>query len=500
MRNFPRLPFCAILGATAISPLASADSNSFEFADDSRSRLPYSNIQDRKLSLERAIQQALEASSSLRLASKQLEIDCAREGIVSSETRPKVTFNGSASRFDAASLIDFGGNSVEALGEHSEALSLTVDQKIDLLGKIRLSRSRERLQLDADRATLESIALSRTLQLKTAYFDYLRTRHQIRVAEANLNDSRAHETIARRLYENKVGQKVDLLRAETTTAQAQQSLTAAQNDSSVALATLNNLTGRTLESNILLDDVSGVGVGDDIRKTNVSIGSSPQELLPQLTLFASPAAEVDKINLEQITTEATSRRPEVIRNAALVRAGEVGVKLAEHGNDPDIHLSLSGNHYPTPSFQYVRPNTVALTLSASIPIFDGGRKREEVHEAEARRDQAGINLESSRSDIVLQVRQTYLNLRTAARQIDSVNTALVQAIAARQLAQVRYEAQVGNYVEIADAQAALVRAESNQVDAVYNYLIARAAFEIAAGIDIKHQTNTLDIPASRPSR
>jgi outer membrane protein len=83
--------------------------------------------------------------------------------------------------------------------------------------------------------------------------------------------------------------------------------------------------------------------------------------------------------------------------------------------------------------------------------------------------------------VTLDVRQADLNLLTAARQIGAANTALQQAIAARQLAQARYEGQVGLYLEVTDAQAALVQAENSQVNAVYDYLVARAQFENALG-------------------
>ena len=450
------------------------------------------------LNLEQAIARALDTSSSLQIAAKQLDIDRAMEGSVGSQLKPHVGFNVSATRFDAPSVIDFGTSKVTALQEHLEILSLSIEQKLDILGKIKLSKSQVHLQQEADKAAFEGIALNRVFQAKVAYFDYLRSRHQVNVAESGLKDSVAHENIARRLFENKVGQKVDLLRAETNTAQAQQNVTAAKNSADIALANLNNLVGRPLDLPIELEDVEGVGVGDDIRASKDAISTNPTELLPHLKLFRSPAESVNNIDVNNSISIAQTRRPDIVRNAAIARAQEVGVRVAKHGLDPEFNVSLTGSHYPTPSFQYVRPSTVALSFVASIPIFDGGRTKSEIEQAKSKQDQAKLSLESSKSDAALTVRQSYLNLQTAARQIDSVNVALSQAIAARQLAQVRYEAQVGLYLEIADAQAALVRAESIQVDAVYNYLIARAAFENAVGLDLKHQTNTVAIPASSP--
>jgi outer membrane protein TolC len=81
----------------------------------------------------------------------------------------------------------------------------------------------------------------------------------------------------------------------------------------------------------------------------------------------------------------------------------------------------------------------------------------------------------------LAVRQAYYNVTSAAAQIDSANTALQEAIVARRLAQTRYEGQVGLYLEVTDSQAALVAAQNNQVNAVYDYLIARAQLEYEIG-------------------
>ena len=54
--------------------------------------------------------------------------------------------------------------------------------------------------------------------------------------------------------------------------------------------------------------------------------------------------------------------------------------------------------------------------------------------------------------------------------------------------------QVGLFLEVTDAQAALIRAENSQVDAVYNYLTARAQYENVLGIPALQQTNTLTVP------
>jgi outer membrane protein TolC len=174
-------------------------------------------------------------------------------------------------------------------------------------------------------------------------------------------------------------------------------------------------------------------------------------------------------------------RPEALNAQLLTRVAETGIKLARAGLEPTFRLAASTNYYPTTSFQYPRQAESDVTFAISFPLYDGGATRARIQAARLQTENARTILDRRRKDIALDVRQTYLNLVTAARQIEAANTALQQAIAARQLAQARYEGQVGLYLEVTDAESALVQAENSQVNAVYDYLIARARFENALG-------------------
>jgi outer membrane protein len=206
---------------------------------------------------------------------------------------------------------------------------------------------------------------------------------------------------------------------------------------------------------------------------------------------------LDSINPDNAIETAVSRRPDILQNQVLVRVEETGIKLARAGLEPGFTLSAAGNYFPTTSFQTPRQRTAGITASITIPLYDGGATRERVTEARTRVENAQANLESSKTDAALLVRQSYLNLLTAARQINAANAALSQAVAARQLAQVRYQGQVGLFLEVTDAQNALVRAQNSQVDAVYDYLIARARFENATGEPV--QTGTVRDQTGQPT-
>ncbi|MDQ2800474.1 MAG: TolC family protein, partial [Armatimonadota bacterium] len=324
---------------------------------------------------------------------------------------------------------------------------------------------------------LGQIRNARILRAQTIYFNTLRAQHQVDVAGAALNNAQRQLQDATNLNAAGVGQKIDVLRAQTQVSTAQQNLTAAQNNLGIAVTSFNDLVGRALEAPVRLLDPPGVIIQQPV--TDFSRVGAP-DTKAQLPLPAAPS-EVGGINIANSLQAANRQRPEILQAQVNVRVAETGVKLSRAGLEPTFSLSAAGNYYPTPSFQFPRQRTAQLTATLNIPLYDGGATRDRVQESRLRTQNAQTSLASTRSDVALDVRQAYLNLATAAEQIGAANAALQSAIGARQLAQLRYQGQVGLYLEVTDAQAALVQAENNQVDAVYNYLVARAQFQNAVG-------------------
>ncbi len=429
-------------------------------------------------SLSQTIQAAILSSADIQTANRNVEIDRKRSDEAQAAGRPHLDANGTFERFDQATKISIGGGPpIQIVPTHQEILQLNVSDRLDLTGQIRAASSQARLQSLADQFVLGEFRNARILRAQTIYFNTLRAEHQVQVAEAALRNAEQQRSDAEKLYVGQVGAKIDLLRAQTQVANAQQNLTAAQNNLAIAASSYNDLTGRPLDAPVAVLDVPGVTVGEDIG-SSLTVGA-PSAVAP--APYTVAPGEISAISVTQALQTANRSRPEILAAQVNVRVAQTGIKLARAGQEPSLSLSAAGNYYPTPSFQFPRQRTGQITATVSIPLYDGGATRDRIDEARLLTENAQTSLASTQSDIALDVRQAYLNLATAARQIDAANAALQSAVAARQLAQLRYEGQVGLYLEVTDAQSALVQAENAQVDAVYNYLVARAQFENAVG-------------------
>jgi OMF family outer membrane factor len=428
-------------------------------------------------SLAQSIEASLAASAEVETATRTVQIDRKQADAEYARLRPNVHFDGSATRFDDKSRVALPNTPPIVVAEdHAETLSLGASVDLDLFGQIRAAASQAKLQSLADQFTLATIRNQRILTTKSLYYNLLRAEHQVQVAQAGLATAKQQQATALKLNLGQVGQKIDVLRADTQVANSEQDLLSAQTNLGIARHDFNDLIGRPLDAPVEVLDVPGVTVGVDIG-AGATAAPAPQNGAP----YNVPASAIDGIDVTKSVATAQQQRPEALTAQVQARVAETGIKLARAGLEPTFTLSASTNYYPTTSFQYPRQAESEIGLGFSVPLYDGGATRARVQAARLQTENARTILDRRRKDIALDVRQTYLNLTRTARQIDAANTALQQAIAARKLAQARYEGQVGLYLEVTDAQSALVQAENSQVNAVYDYLIARAQFENALG-------------------
>ncbi len=440
--------------------------------------LPGASAGPRVFNLAQTIQASLRSSADVEVATRNVEIDRKRADEAAAAGRPNVNASGQATRFDQKTQIALGGGPpILVTGTHDEILQLDVTDRLDLTGQIRAATDQLRLQSLADEFILSSVRNARILRAQTIYFNTLRAQHQVDVSNAALSNAQRQLTDATNLNGAGVGQRIDVLRAQTQVATAEQDLATAENNYGVALTSFNDLVGRALNAPVLLQDAAGVSIAQPVTDFS-QVGAPDAKAAPPLP---NAPQEVAAINIQNALQYANQQRPEILQAQVNVRVVQTGVKLARAGLEPTFSLTAAGDYYPDTNFQFVRKRTAQITANLNIPLYDGGVTRDRVQEARLSTENAQTSLASTRSDVALDVRQSYLNLVTAAQQIGAANAALQSAVAARQLAELRYQGQVGTYLEVTDSQSALVQSENNQVDAVYNYLVARAQFQNSIG-------------------
>ncbi len=403
-----------------------------------------------KLTLEEAIRLALKGNRAFQITA--LNLEKARERVREARALGNLQIQSSATytRYDQVATARFGPQQVRIGNIENRVAVLTLTQPIDISGIIRnsvraTSLGYELSLLDYERARNELI-----LQVTNAYQSVARAEAFLRVAEEALKNARERLRITQVQVNTGVASRFDLLRAETQVAQNEQALLNARNQVEIAKAVLNNLLGRDLNAPV-------------------------QVVLPD----SIPAMEQE---LDALIQEAYARRPELRAAERNQQLAQVNIDNARRGNLPTLALNGQWNFNLNTSVFNPRRQIFTATAVLSFPVFDGGVTRARVEQAHKDLQIAEMNLQQVKEGIALEVRTAYLNLQDARKRLEVARKGLEQATEALRLARIRYEAGVSPQLEISDAELAYTQAQTNLVNAQFDYLNAYSALQKAIGV------------------
>ncbi len=198
--------------------------------------------------------------------------------------------------------------------------------------------------------------------------------------------------------------------------------------------------------------------------------------------FADPMP--DEPMPKDLTVDATieqayAQRADYKAAQAAVRASEFSRLAAQAGRyptaDAEANYGVNG-----PNVSQVH-GTFALAVGVTIPVFQGGKTKAEVEQADTMLRRRKAELDDLRGRIDAEVRGAFVDLRSAARQVEVAVRSI--ALAKEQLseAQDRFAAGVTNSLEVVQAQQAAAAANENYIAALYMVNVSRAAFLLARG-------------------
>lgn len=143
-----------------------------------------------------------------------------------------------------------------------------------------------------------------------------------------------------------------------------------------------------------------------------------------------------------------------------------------------VNRQLSANNaFP---FAFTR-NPFSLNASLSIPIFNGFQREQRVQEARASRSDAQYGVRAQELRLTADVTSAYLTLVANHRAIAIQEQSAATARQALFLAEERYRVGANTFLDVTQARADFVRAQTDQLTAVYEYHRAFAALENAVG-------------------
>jgi len=194
------------------------------------------------------------------------------------------------------------------------------------------------------------------------------------------------------------------------------------------------------------------------------------------TLPPLPAAD---LSIEAAAEMAFRSRPDYLAALERVRAAEAQRKAVAGDALPSVKVNADyGEIGLSPADARA---TFAVTGAVNVPIFQGGRTRGRLLEADADIRSRRADAEDLKAAIYYEVRTAFLDLDATARQLALAGK--TRDLANQQLTQARdrFAAGVASNVEVVQAQDAVATATEQFIGAQYGYDLAKGALVRGTG-------------------
>jgi outer membrane protein len=291
-----------------------------------------------------------------------------------------------------------------------------------------------------------------------AYFDLGAARGRLRAARQALTTAHTTEDAAVAKRNSGLATIVAVAQAQRQTAQTRYTLAAAEAAEHTARANLVAALGVSATSELEVTDASDL----------------PLPMEPEQSVAIA-------------VHQALGRRPDIIAALGKVDVAEANLKSEQRSYYPIFELSGSGfQNFGSVSSDGKPYSTIdkpggALLFSFSVPIFDGGTRRNRVSVARSKLHAAEETLAKTQDVASQQVVKTYNALVSNLAEYNAAIAYRDAAHTAYDAALRSYQQGVGTYTDLATEENAVVQAETQLEDTRASAHTAAAALAFAMG-------------------
>jgi outer membrane protein TolC len=280
------------------------------------------------------------------------------------------------------------------------------------------------------------------------YLEALAAEARSAAAQAQLASSQAIHQQAIDLRQGGIIAGLDVVRAEVRVSADRQHATAAANDAQ--------------KTKLQLARVIGLPIGQEF------------------TLVDNiPLVPDEQVTLQQALDQAYANRSDYQAAIEELRAAEATRRAAVGEHLPSVRITADyGTIGLTPGSALP---TFNVTGALDVPIFQGGRQKGHLAQADAELKRRAAALEDMKASVYYDVRTAFLDLESTRQQLEAATRGRDLATQALQQSRDRFAAGVANNVEVIQAQEALAQATERAISAHYGLSVAKALLAQSIG-------------------
>lgn len=438
------------------------------------------------LTVQEAIALALQNNPQRAAARAGLAAAQARISQAKSQGGPQIGLNGGATydkQFGSAGFPGGGGNAGGGTFDFTnqgvnETLGINAAVPIYTGGRVKAStRAAQALARVQAQQTLQ-VEQDLVYNAAVGYLAVLRAQELHEVEKSNLAVSAERLRVARVRFDAGAAARLDVLRAESTLADAQVRRITAANSVALAKASLNTVMGRAPETPLRVISLYVAAAPDTPASPNAGSPNTAGTAAPaDSSNFALP---VQKVSPQALRDLANKNRPILVGAQEQVNAAEANIDVAKAARKPSLSASLSGILRNPVTF--LGRFATSLGLGLAQTLFDSGRSKSQIIEAQALAEQSRRSLDTQRQQVAFQLEQQILAVDAAQQRLESTNASITTAREALRAAQIGYQAGARTSVEVSDAQSALLAAQTEAINARFELANARAQLASSIGM------------------
>jgi len=292
------------------------------------------------------------------------------------------------------------------------------------------------------------------LDIKNAYWNYIKAMELVNVVNENIAQTKAHLEDIQNFFNRGLATNNDVLKVKVQLSNVQLLKVDADNTVKLAMMGLNNIIGLPISSDTKI----------------VTEHKYNETRLP---------------DLENLLEEGLKSRPELKGMDLRIKAGESGVKLAQAGWYPQINFAANYNYMrPNPRImpskdQFIGTWDVGINLS--FDVWNWLTTEHQTAQATETLEQTKYSLLQLKDAVILDVSQSYLNLSKSKEKISVSEYAVRQAEENYRVVNEKFKSGIALNSDLIDAESALLQAKVNLISAVADFEIAMAKLDKSVG-------------------
>lgn len=399
----------------------------------------------------------------------------------------------------------------QAFGSTSDVLSSSTDISIQAQYSRQgfLAVKQQKANLDAAEADMTSTAATLRANVITQYLNVLQAQARATFQDTLLVSTQAQLDLARARQQVGAASTLDVRRAEVQVGQQQVARLREQNTAELEKLRLFQQMGVEQPANVRLTTAFGIEeprvqlqeVMDLARRQNpalvalqsrqrsadVGVSSARASYLPTISLntgidgFSQQLVDIDGQILDAQSSAARSRSSCFSQDSLRRGAGlsSVAAQCTQIAFSPAQERALRADNSQFP-FSFTR-SPITFGMRVSLPLFDGFQREQRVQEASAARSDARYRLRQQELQLTADVTSAYRNLTTAYQTVRLQEQNAATAREALALAQERFRVGANTFVDVTQSRSDYERAETDRINAIYDFHKAFAALEGAVG-------------------